>query len=277
MKPILKKIITNIRALGFSTLTFVLLETLAWVSSLRDLNIYLVITVFGLSLFLVELFISWLIAKREKIAWEMPSLQNRAWREHFVNHSVLPLLMFLFTAVFLWNNNVEVFKQLFVIMISLIFVPLFVNLHATYRNEMKLRKETNYIFDLVRIVIFFLVVDASLDIFSFSLGGVSGSVFTVMTTAFILLFLMVWLSKQVSIESLLFIILSSMLVGVFYFLIIFIVVLNPLTVAVISTTVFFLIVSYWHHKLDGTFDFHVFSEYLLIVFLLLVILVGLSR
>lgn len=276
MKTVLKKIVRNLRALGFSFVVFVILELLAWFSTFRDLQLFFWITLAGVGMLITELIISWRVAEQHKKEWGMPHLESRVWREHFTNHAVLPLLTFVFTAIFLWNNNVELFKQLFVIAISVVYVPLFVNLHASYRNEMKLRKETYYIFDLVRMIIFFLFVDASLDIFNFNFNGVILAAVLVGILSFVLLVLMVWLAKQLKIETYIFTFLSSLLLGFFYLILVFFVAVNPLTVSILTTIAFFLMLSYWHHKLDGSFDFHVFSEYLLITLLLLIIIISLS-
>jgi hypothetical protein len=177
---------------------------------------------------------------------------------HFI---FLPVVLYFSLASFYYYNYKESIGVILIILVFFIFFTLFRNIRYFFRNEIKFENSTHYIYDLIKIFIFFclnnflanqLYVHPNKKILIFLLSFL---------LAFILMSLSLWRWNKISRENLIASIVCSIICGLSFILFSFIFV-NAMQISLISVFVFYISIAIIHHLRERNLTRQIMLEYL---------------
>ncbi len=234
-----------------------------------------IITIVATSLILfLEIYLNWRFATKVLRQIDMPSINVYNLWGHLINHITLPLLLFYSVAGFIYFNSddlVRIISILFLIVINLIF---FINVRSYYSDKFKMEEKTRYIYDVIKLIIFFFSINLILHIrMIFQINSWIIGVF-VCFISLILYILIIYRKIQVNINTITYVIVVSFVISVLY-MILDITGYFFLGINIVIFLLFYIFLSILHHKLERTLTVKVFTEYLLILILALLLFGGL--
>lgn len=268
-KPSNKELISR-RSLFYSICIFALFQFLLIPLQRQSYTIFWIVSAAGYMVVLLELFYSRVSDKPLRIKFKF--VRKRVWQKHFIRHLVLPTLLYLSGVVFLFFNRVKVLDQIAILILSTSFWMLLFNISMTYLKAYRVSKKTRYIFDVIRIVIFYFMTDIVINgVFYYGLNtffiylGVG-------LLSFILVTLMLSIYQQFSSKIWVYNLLSSVLIAIAALFLISLSVFNIAILSLVITVVFYLVVVFWHHKLEGTLNWDVMTQYILFAIMAVILL-----
>jgi hypothetical protein len=224
----------------------------------------------GYLIILLELFYSRLTDKPIKLRFS--AVKKRIWAKHFLRHLILPTLLYFSGILFLFFNRVKLLDQVAIIIVCSSFWLLFYNISMTYLKAYRTSSKTKYIFDVIRIIIFYFVTDVLINTV-FYYGVSPMLIYTgVFVLALMLINMSIVIADQLEMRTLLFSVLSAVSVGLVLWFVMSLVLFNIAVLSLVLTVYFYLLVSFWHHKLEGTFNWDVMTQYILFALMAVILL-----
>jgi hypothetical protein len=268
-KENIKEDITR-RSLFYAICLFALLQFILIPLQRYSYFIFWLIGLSGFLVVLLELFYSRVSDKPLKL--KMKFVKKRVWRKHFLRHLVLPSLLYFSSILFLFFNRIKLLDQVSIIIVTASFWVLFHNISMTYMKAYRTSKKTRYIFDVIRIIIFYFVTNVIVNavyyygfdrlIIYLGVGALS----------FVLVSMMISIFNQFSPRIWFVNALSACLMGFGAWLIVYLAVFNMAIIALVITVLFYLNVVFWHHKLEGTFNWDAMTQYILFAIMAVILL-----
>lgn len=225
---------------------------------------------------LFEMYYIWFVSREKLKQLDLPLITEYSKSKEFLNHILLPSLLYFALAGFIYYNNQTAIRVPLIIISFIAFSSLFVNLKAFYLDKADLEKNTYFVYDLIELMIFFMLTNLSLHYIS--IRNLPNELITLST--FVISFGMLLLNLfQLDRIHLIEIGIAFGLSFIPAFSALFLGVFNSYSILAISAYTF---LSYYFsfgflvHKVDGTLNKEVVLEYISIFLLALAFLFGIS-
>ncbi|MBN1619006.1 hypothetical protein JW887_06750 [Candidatus Dojkabacteria bacterium] len=191
---------------------------------------------------------------------------------NIIHHFVLPSLLYISGAFFLYFNRTKLLDQVAIVLLTVCFFLLFFNISSTYEKLYSASRRNKYIFDFCNIIIFFFVIDVFVNVVFFFGAQLFLIFIAVIVLTVLLIYLMTILSDQQNFLIYSGIVLSALFVGIWAFICIILGVFNVTVLSFVLTVGFYLVDVYWHHKLEGSFSWQVMFEYVIFAIMSIILL-----
>jgi len=260
------------RSLFYAVCIFSLYQFLMVPLQSHSYSIFWMIAVGGFLIVLIELFYSRCTVVERPLSFQVKGKRKQLWKEHFIHHLVLPGLLYVSGALFLFFNRIRILDQVAIVILTGSFLVLFYNISMTYLKRYSISRKTRYIFDFVNIIVFYFFMDVLVNlVFYYGLPRWITCLVPAIVGVF-LVGLMVLISQQISRATILAMVASGVIIGLVSFGVLMIPVFNIAVLSLVVTVGFYLVDVYWHHKLDGSFNWDVMSQYLLFALMAVILL-----
>lgn len=275
MKKNIKFLLENKRSIFYAFLTG--LGLLASLQLLKDYGkeAFLVAICFTASILCFEIYINWRYATKVLRQIDMPNINVYNLWGHFLNHITLPLLLFFFIVGFVYFNEDDLIRIIVIFLLIFINIVLFINIGSYYRDEFRIEEKTRYIYDLIKLVIFFFGVNLILHAGQYWQLDTWVSAFLTCLLSLILGALLVYRKGAQSLFTFIYIVLSSFLIAVIFMVLssggFLLVGLN-----IVTFLCFYFSLAILHHKIERTLSLNVFFEYALILIFAFLLFLGIS-
>jgi hypothetical protein len=212
------------------------------------------------SLILVfEIYINWRYATKVLRQIDMPNINVYNLWGHLINHISLPLLLFFSLAGFVYFNDDDLVRIVAIFILTIVNLILFINIRSYYEDNFAIEEKTRYVYDLIKLIIFFFGVNLILHIRSFL--GLQG--------------LLIYRKDGEGIAAILFTILAAFLISVIFMIFEFLGLLL-LGTNVITFLLFYVALAVLHHRIERTLTAEIVGEYVLILILAFLLFWGIS-
>lgn len=236
---------------------------------------FLIVTVILSLILLFEVYINWRFATKVLRQIDIPNINAYSLRGHLVNHLLLPIFLFYSTAGFIYFNDDDLIRILTIVIFAVVNLILLINIRAYYRDEFKVDIQTRYVYDMIKLIIFFFCVNLILYGGSLLNIGILIEGVTVFIVALFLELVVMYRKEEVNLIGRVYILVATFLVMA-GFVALKVSGILALGVNVLTFLLFYFLVSILHHKLERTLSFELFMEYALIFVLGVVLFLGVS-
>jgi hypothetical protein len=259
-------IFTSIMAIG--------LEVIAFLYNLEGAEFFIITSTLLLGVFAIEAYLSLQFAREMKSKLPLPHIAEDMKHIHVSHHIILPLFLYLGIFGFIFFNKFSLTSEIIILLGCVTFFGIFQGQRTSFMKEFGFDDTLHYIYDAIKIIIYFLAVDIILQsqiYFSFN----QVVTFALVETAALILFMLIIVRKnQFNTGGFIYIFLSStLLAGLSIFIAPH---LNILVSALLSAVFFYLLIGFIHHKLNATLTPAIIVEYLLIAAIILLVIRGIS-
>lgn len=230
------------------------------------------ISAVGLVIVLAELLFSSVREYRKQISFDILHIRKKFKWEQIIHHMVLPNLLFISGVLFLFFNRVRLMDQVAIVILTASFFALYHNISATYAKMYTVTKSTTYIFSFLNIIIFYFGLDSLLNAVIYEGWGTYLVAVGAALLSLTLFGLSIKIERQFSKQSILALAVSVLIIGGITLLVVLVPLFNVGVTSLVVTVFFYLVNSYWHHKLDGTFSWGVMQQYGLFAIMALILL-----
>lgn len=203
-------------------------------------------------------------------------LDKRYYLNFLFQHYILPIMLFIALCVFSYVNIDLTFKFLIILVCSVAFLFCLINIQSYFQNKLQTESKTHSIYDTVKLILFFVLVNIELQFyFSFNLNSFFLIVILIITTI-----IEVWLifirNNIYHINTFIYIISSGIIIAVFAIIGIHLLRFTLLQLNLLLFSIYYLLISVINHKLEGTLNFKVISEYIFVILLSMALMYGLQ-
>lgn len=221
-----------------------------------------------------EIYLNWRYATKVLRQIDMPIINVYNLWGHLLNHITLPLLLTLSVGGFLFFNNDDLIRLVAIALYFVLILILLINIRSYYEDEFKAESVTRYIYEIIKLVIFFFGVNLIIHIQNYWELDLWVGTFLVCILSISLGFLLLYRKSQAEFTQVLYFIVSSIIISVVYML------LNASTIGLLGINVvifvlFYFVVSILHHKIERTLSLGILVEYILITILAIALFYGL--
>lgn len=234
--------------------------------------VFWVMAVSGFAIVLLELAFSIVAEYRKPVVEGVQFIRKKLIRENLIHHLLIPSLLYISGVLFLFFNRVRLLDQVAVVILSLSFFFLFYNIAVSYQRLYSIARETRYVFDFVNIVVFYFLINSVINLVLYSgvyevLIYIAAGLITLTLIA-----MMVFISKQFNRLIVVFAVISALFVALVSILVFKLNLFNITIVSIVISVAFYLVVAYWHHKLEGTFNKDTMFQYVLFAIMAIILL-----
>lgn len=224
---------------------------------------------------ILEIYINWRYATKVLRQIDMPSINVYNLWGHLINHITLPILLFLSLSGFVYFNDDDLIRIIAICFLVFINLILFINIRSYYEDEFKVEEKTRFVYDLIKLIIFFFSVNLVLHMKMYWTLDIWIIALLICFLALGLGMLLVYRKGGQGLTTTLYVITSSFAIAVIFMLLdIFGLVL--LGINIIVFLLFYFTLAILHHRLERTLTIEVFMEYLLVLVLALLLFLGIS-
>ncbi len=226
----------------------------------------------GIVLVIAELLYSRTHQSRSAIHFELPHLTKPRGREHLLHHILIPILLYTSGTLFLFFNRVRALDQVAIVLLSFTFFVILYNISASTLKIYVIERKTRTLYDFVNIIVFYFITDVLINLmmyYGLSQWFVFGG--TIAAT-FILIGLMILITRQYSLEIFAMLLLTAFIMGVIVFSLWQVPLFNIAVISIVATVAFYLFDVYWHHQLEGSFTWDAMSQYVLFAIMAVILL-----
>ena len=274
MKDFLLKIFRRKRSVFYSFILGLLL--LFGLQVLKDYGSkgFLIVILVNCLILIFEIYLNWRYATRSLRQVDLPlgGVYN-IWG-HILNHLALPILLTLSISGFLFFNNDDLIRIISVLIYVFLILILLINIRSYYEDEFKTESVTRYIYEVIKLVIFFFSINIILHLEELLRLDAWIGTFLICVLIVTLGLLLIYRRNQIGFAQIAYLVLSSIVISVIYiFLDLSNIVL--LGVNVIIFILFYFVMSILHNKIERTLTIGILVEYILISILALALFYGL--
>ncbi len=273
---ILNKFKRNLRPIFYAlSLTLGIYIALQEIHENKDYYRFILFSFLIFFIYLAELYSNWK-SNKTKIELNMDFGDEVNELSQTFHKILMPVGLYLSIVGFGFYN---IRSSSLVIVLSLVFVTffiLFLNIRAFFEAKTKIEDKTHYVYDLIKFIIFFCLV----NVFSNASNNfpVNLSLYAVCVVAItlVLLMLMLWRLEKLHLYSILYGAIVSLFIGIVFLLYHADRVVNSLQISLGLFFVFYLTSAVIHHILMKTFTKGVFFEYWLIITIVIGVTYGIA-
>lgn len=258
------------RSLFYAICIFSLLQFLLIPLQKRSYFIFWILSLAGYSVILLELFYSRITAK--PVSLRLKFISQRVWKKHFLQHLLLPSILYFCGVLFIFFNRIRLLEQAAIVIISLSFWLLFYNISMIYMKAYHTSEKTKYIFNFIRIIVFYFITDAIINgVFYYGIERVWIYIGVAVVTVFLINF-MIFIFEQLSLRTSIWALITGVLIGGLSLMIMLLNLFSITILSLVITILFYLAVAVWHHKLEGTFNWDIMTQYSLFAVMAIILL-----
>jgi len=226
-------------------------------------------------IYLAELYSNW---KSEKTKIELNMNFNDDVNElsQVFHKIVLPIALYVAVIGFGFYN---IRSSSILVVLGAVFVTfylLFLNIRAFFEAKNKLEDKTHYVYDLIKFIIFFCIVNVFSNAANNFPANLTLYAICVIITSFTLIALMLWRFDKIHMSSLVYATIVSLSIGIVFMVYHGGRVVNSLQISLGLFFVFYLASAIIHHIIMKTFTKGVLFEYLLVITIVLAITYGIA-
>lgn len=268
----LKTINYNRRSIFYSIIIVLGLIFMMNIES-RSPSIYLFAAIALYIIILFEMYYIWFISKEKLRQFDLPLMTEFSRLKQIVHHLLLPTLLYISFIGFIYVNN-QISLRIPIILLSFIsFLYLFINLRAFYQDKYSLEKKTYWVYDVIEMIIFFILTNF---IIAFSSQIQLGEIFIIISVSLLnltLLMLNLYQVDQLKFRQILFIVFQTIIFALLISLIL------TFNFSPLSQNFFFFLCYYFMfglltHHLDSSLNLEIILEYISIFLICLAIFFG---
>lgn len=228
-----------------------------------------------IGIFVIELLSSWIY--RAKIVEQKKIYFPRRAKdlEDLLHHTILPIGTYITTVGFLYYNFQSNSQLFFSGVMAIILTVLFTNIRSYYEHRELLEKQTHYIYDVIKVVLFFNVVN-----FIFHFWPLPGEWLLILIFSTLiassLQFLTIIRYQKMEFKLALIILFSSVVIGIVGLLSKTFLGINILQTTALMTLCFYVSLALIHHLTHHTLNRTLIMEYTTVVLIAVLLLYGLS-
>lgn len=238
-------------------------------------SVFLIFSFLALFIFVSEIIIDYIYKnKKVEINFDVNDEINEA--SEILNKILLPFLLYVSLLGYTYYNFGGRFVIFVYMIIYMSFLLLFLNIRAFFELDMKLEKDTNAVYDLIKFLIFYCFVDTILNLYKSGTIGVV--VFGIMYVGLFVLLSYLFLIRYVKNKKRLrkFLVIQN-LVAVSSLTIVFALTgSSALLLSLIAFFVFYVSLAIIHHVINKTLSFWVVFEYVLVFLMATSVLIGIG-
>jgi hypothetical protein len=275
LKSIVKFILKNKRSLFYAFLTGLGLFTST--RMYEDYGFEGFFATIGITacILLFEIYLNWRFATKILRQIDMPNVNTYNLWGNLLNHILLPVLLFFTITGFIYFNIDPLTRFLAICICFTVNLFLFINIRSYYEDDFRIESKTRYVYDIAKLFIFFFGVNLIIHMqISMDPGEWIGSVL-ICSLSIILGALLLYRKAQLSIVSIIYILLASFVIAIFYMVLSSLGLLF-LGINVLTFLLFYLALSILHHRVERTLTVGILVEYLLIFVIAVTIFLGIS-
>jgi len=275
MKNLLYFILKNRRSLFFSITLG--LGAVFSIEILKDYGTkaFLVVNSITILILIFEIYLDWHYATKVLRQIDMPSINAYNLAGHIINHITLPLLLYISLVGFVYFNIDDLIRLIIILIVTFVNTLLFINIRSYYEDDFNLDYSTRYIYDVIKLIVFFLAVNVILHLklrLNIDVWVISILIYFLVL---LLSFLIVYRQGQIGRQTFTYISITSFLIAVLFMI------LNIFEIFLIGTNVitfllFYFDISILQHKLNRDLTFNILVEYILTLFLAIILFSGIS-
>jgi len=237
---------------------------------------YLVFSLILSLIFFVELATGWVFraSVSQKKAVQHHSLANRV--EEFIHHLLIPLGLYAATVGFMAFNRQHHPRALYLIGFFFIITILFTNLRAFYEHRSKIEKQTHYIYDLAKLLLFFAASNVAFHVWNepnqiviaAAFAGVLALLLQIMTSV-----------RYKKFEALLLILTLALSLGLTLTTLAVYTSTTPtvMQISAFATLEYYILTALLHHLINRDLTKEIILEYLVVFTISILLLTGLSN
>lgn len=224
---------------------------------------------------IVEALISLQFAKNIQSKLALPQLVDNIKHIHISHHILLPSLIYIETCGFIFFNSLNFSCELIIILSSICYFTIFEGQRKSFINEFTFSENLHNIYDATKIIIYFIGVHTILQFWKYFDLNIAYPILIIQALAFILFILIIIRKEQSSTLSILYMFIASTVISLFSA--ITTIFISDITyIALISTAIYYIFIGYIHHKINATLSSRVIIEYIAILLIIFITIVGLS-
>jgi len=224
-------------------------------------------------IFIIEIYTGWLFRRQQVDQLEIPLFGHQLFSE-LSHHLFIPLGMFFSICGFGYFNRQDHLRIAVLAFAFVVLAVMFANIRAFYENRMKLERQTHYIYDIAKLLLFFGASDTFFN-WTSSVDMPYLGALAVSALGLLLLLMMsirhdrvdTRIGKQILALSVILLVVSVVISIVDH---------NPLQASTTVTLVYYLITAAVHHILNKDLTIQVALEYILVTVLSLGFIYGLT-
>lgn len=243
---------------------------------LRSPGIYIVSTFIVYSIILFEMFYIWFVSREKLKQMDLPLVSTYTKTKEFVNHLILPSILFFTLSGFIFFNNNSAVRLPLVIFSFVAFASLFINLKAFYLDKYSLEKQTYFVYDMIEMISYFCGINIILSIGELQSLSVFSIAAFVFIATFALLLLNLYQFDKVFGSSIFIVALFAFISAANIYLLLSIFSINVIASSILQFLIYYLLFGVLRHKLEGTLSAQIFFEYFSVFLLALAFLVGIA-
>ncbi len=241
----------------------------------KNFQNFLIFSIFIAFIYLVELITSY-IGRNRKIQFNLNIHDNINELAEGFHKLLLPIFLFLSIVGFSYYNLNESLLLIVLLITFTSFFLLILNTKLFLSKKTEEEDKTHYIYDVIKLLIFFLVSNTLVNFYRGSLFNPILISIALSVTSFSIISLMLWRIKQYFKKSAVYSIITSVLLGIIFYGLILNSNFNPLQISGLLILVFYISTAIIHHKLMNTLSRSVVLEYFSVVLMLAVIIYGIA-
>lgn len=237
-------------------------------------SFFITLSISGVVL-LIALLSIWKISSEKLAQLDLPSVNVYSKSVNIIYHFVLPLVLFVDFAIFIYINSYEILIPFLLILIFTSFTLVLINLRAYLEDKFKLELATHFIYTFIVIFTLFSCLIGIYNIINLhDIPVVAGGI-VVMILSFILTMVLFNQFVLLNYRSIIFYGIASVLMGATS-IILYTEFESILRNAFLTSILFYLMLALSHHKQEGSLNFNIIIEYIIITALGFVLLYGIA-
>jgi hypothetical protein len=227
---------------------------------------------FNLFILLIGIYVSYKQADKQLTQLDLPSVDNLSQGMRLILHIIFPSIFWLSFSHFVIFNNYPWLTLVYFISVLVITSVFLMNIKSYYLDKFKLVEDTNYIYEVARILTFFSIINIVMNLGT--LLAVNIFLIGIAVTLFSAGLIFTVLIRRINVNyfDILLILLAGLalgllLVGIYSYL-----VTTTLLVAFFLTLCFYILTAVIIHEIDNTLKLSTVVEYILVALITLLIL-----
>lgn len=226
-------------------------------------------------IYLVEVYSHWR-SKKAKVQLNMDFSDDVNEASELFHKIILPVGLYFSIIGFAFYNLKSSSLIFMLVGVFVTFFILFLNIKAFFELKNKLEDKTHYVYDLIKFLIFFSLVNVFSNAANNFPENLSIYGISVAITSFTLLALMLWRFEKLHIFSVVYGSIVSLFIGIVFLLYHAERIVNPLQIALGLFFVFYLASAIIHHIVSKTLSKWVLFEYILVIAIVIGITYGIA-
>lgn len=273
---IIKRIKNNLKPVFYSlSLTLGIYIALQEIHENKNVYRFILFSLLVFFIYVAELYSNWKSSKT-KIELNLDFDDEINELSQLFHKIVLPIALYL-SIIGFGFYNLKSSSIIFVLAaVFVTFYILFLNIRAFFRAQNKLEDKTHYVYDLIKFIIFFCLVDVFSNASNNFPANVSLYAACTVIVAFTLIVLMLWRFDKIHLYSLVYGTIVSLFIGIVFLLYHADRVVNSLQISLGLFFVFYLTSAIIHHLIMKTFTKGVLFEYFLVITIVIAITYGIA-